>query len=299
MEKPVKFIDLQDRKFGRLTALFPLDEKAANGETLWFCECECGGTKAVKSSHLRGGNTQSCGCIRNKKIAGQKFGKLTAIKSFRRPDDNRMVWTCQCKCGNTIDVVTADLLNGSVKSCGCLGSIKTKHRKVKSYNKKCISDFVGKRFNSFVVLKPTKKRYYEDVVWKCKCDCGKTFEAPTSNIMNGRIKSCGCRLQESNNTFGIRVKKTNRYIFNKIGIGYTLKGEKFYFDKEDFSKIKDYCWRTDQYKQFISYNPKTWPERKSVIACWRVILDEYNMTKKVTYKNGNKWDLRKNNLEVI
>lgn len=291
--------NLTNQRFGWLTALFQLDEKASNGERLWLCQCDCGGTKAVKGSHLISDNVRSCGCLRNKKIAGKRFGKLTAIKSYRRGDDNRMMWKCQCDCGRTIDVVTSQLLNGTVISCGCTGSKKVKNRKVKDYNEKCISDFVGKRFNSYVVLKPTKKRYFEDVVWKCKCDCGKIFEAPTSNIMNGRIKSCGCRLQESNNTFGTRVKKYNKYIFNKIGIGYTLKGEKFYFDKEDYDKIKEYCWRTNKYGAIISHNPKTWPERKSVIAIWRVILDEYDMTKSVNYKNGNKKDFRKQNIEVI
>ena len=38
-------------------------------------------------------------------------------------------------------------------------------------------------------------------------------------------------------------KKYNIYdLSGEYGIGYTRKGEKFYFDLEDYDKIKDYCW---------------------------------------------------------
>lgn len=291
------FSDLTDQKFGRLTAKYVLDEKASNGERLWFCECECGGTKIVKSSHLRYGNCQSCGCIRNKKIAGQKFNKLTAIKSRKR-DDGRVVWLCKCDCGNKIEVLTADLLNGLYVSCGCTGSRRKKHRVIKNYNENIISDFSGKRFNEFVVLGPTKKRYFEDVVWRCKCDCGKIFYEPTSFILNNKIKTCGHLHKEHNEKFGTTRKIMNKYIFNQIGIGYTVKGEKFYFDKEDFDKIKNYCWRFNEYGTLIAHDPEAWPKKKRVIACWRVIFNEKGMTKKIKYKK-DKWDLRKKNLEVV
>ena len=299
MNKEKYFIDLQDMKFGRLTALFPVEEKAKNGETQWMCQCECGGTKVVKGSHLRGGNTQSCGCIRNKKIEGQKFNKLTAIKSRRR-DDGRVVWLCKCDCGNEIEVLTADLLNGLYVSCGCTGSRRTKFRTVESFNTKAISDFVGKRFNEFVILAPTHKRYFEDVLWKCRCDCGKIFFAPTAFILNGKIKSCGHLHEAFNKNFGKDIRrKSNRYVFNKIGIGFTIKGEKFYFDKEDYDKIKNYCWRFNEYGTLIAHDPEAWPEKKSVISAWRVIFNEKDKSKKIVYKNKNKWDLRKRNLEVI
>ena len=291
------FNDLTDQKFGKLTALFPLDIKAPNGETLWQCVCECGGTKIVKSSHLTCGNTQSCGCIRNKKIKGQRFGRLVAISSRRRKRDNRVVWKCQCDCGRTTEIVTANLLNGLVSSCGCTGSIKSKFMIATGNKTRDTLDLAGKQLDYYTVLYDSGRRYFDYVIWTCKCNCGKIFYAPTVNITNGRIKSCGCLLEHNRNIFGDKVMKQNKYFFNKIGIGYTFKGEKFYFDKEDIEKIKNYCWRYNKYGSLIA----TWKElypKKRVIPAWRVILNNYDMTRHITYKNGNKWDLRKDNLEV-
>ena len=43
------------------------------------------------------------------------------------------------------------------------------------------------------------------------------------------------------------IKKYNRYdLTGEFGIGYTYKNEPFYFDLEDYNKIKYYCWRTDK-----------------------------------------------------
>ena len=43
-----------------------------------------------------------------------------------------------------------------------------------------------------------------------------------------------------------RFKKYNIYdLTGEYGIGYTSKGEEFYFDLEDYDKIKDYCWYID------------------------------------------------------
>lgn len=290
------FKDLTNQKFGRLTALFPLDIKAPNGELLWQCKCECGGSKIVKSSHLTCGNTQSCGCIRRKNIKGKRFGRLVAISSRIR-EDNRIVWLCQCDCGRTIETVTANLLNGNIKSCGCTGSIKSSFITATGTKTRDTLRLEGKTFGNFKVLSDSGKRAYDYVLWTCKCNCGKIFKATTYNITSGKIKSCGCLLEQSKYSFGNRRKKHNKYYFNKIGIGYTFKGEKFYFDKEDFNKIKDLCWRYNVDGTLITTNLAVYPKKRTITA-WRIILSNYDMTRHITYKNGNRWDLRKDNLII-
>ena len=40
-----------------------------------------------------------------------------------------------------------------------------------------------------------------------------------------------------------KFKKYNTYdLSGEYGIGYTSKGEEFWFDLNDYNKIKDYCW---------------------------------------------------------
>ena len=52
-------------------------------------------------------------------------------------------------------------------------------------------DLTGKRFGKLVALKEIS-RGKRGVRWSCKCDCGKMCAPTRSDIVGGRIKSCGC-----------------------------------------------------------------------------------------------------------
>lgn len=58
----MKFEDLTDQKFGRLTVLRRNTEKRI---TRWLCKCDCGSQTVVHACHLKRGATLSCGCFRN------------------------------------------------------------------------------------------------------------------------------------------------------------------------------------------------------------------------------------------
>lgn len=51
-----------------MTALF-YDGISASGGAIWHCRCDCGREFNTYACHLKRGVTQSCGCIRNEKIA--------------------------------------------------------------------------------------------------------------------------------------------------------------------------------------------------------------------------------------
>ena len=51
-------------------------------------------------------------------ITGQQFGRLTAIRSFKK--NNQLLWVCRCSCGNEIFYPAGRLRWGDIKSCGCL-----------------------------------------------------------------------------------------------------------------------------------------------------------------------------------
>lgn len=55
-------------------------------------------------------------------IAGEKFGRLTAIERVRIPINGEMRtrWRCVCDCGKEIYTTAYLLLHGRTKSCGCL-----------------------------------------------------------------------------------------------------------------------------------------------------------------------------------
>jgi|ERR1700675_3792925 len=58
-------------------------------------------------------------------LVGQKFGRLTVLRSFGRDRYGRMEWKCLCSCGNTTINKSNDLLTGNTKSCGC-GEIESR-----------------------------------------------------------------------------------------------------------------------------------------------------------------------------
>ena len=78
-------------------------------------------------------------------------------------------------------------------------------------------NLVGQKFDQLEVIEKTNKRgTYGDVVWLCKCDCGKTCERTTGVLKNKRSKkhSCGCYNTET-------IKKhqyINKKPFNKFVI---------------------------------------------------------------------------------
>lgn len=54
-------------------------------------------------------------------ITGQRFGKLTAIRSTGlNPGIHGTLWECKCECGGSALATVSDLRRGKRKSCGCL-----------------------------------------------------------------------------------------------------------------------------------------------------------------------------------
>lgn len=67
-------------------------------------------------------------------------------------------------------------------------------------------DLAGQRFGRLIALCDTGKRRAGKPLWKCRCDCGKTVEVASGNLVSGNSKSCGCasveKLMERNVTHG-------------------------------------------------------------------------------------------------
>lgn len=113
------------QKYGKLTVIAKTDQRASN-HVIWKCRCDCGNIAYVTGTRLIIGSTTSCGCARahtnRMDLAGQRFGRLVAIKPTDNHLGNSVIWHCQCDCGKTANVAAINLRTGSTKSCGCLSS---------------------------------------------------------------------------------------------------------------------------------------------------------------------------------
>lgn len=55
-------MDLTGQRFGRLVVLYK-SKSDKPSYPRWICICDCGEQKNVRQAHLRGGSTNSCGCL--------------------------------------------------------------------------------------------------------------------------------------------------------------------------------------------------------------------------------------------
>lgn len=67
------YIDLTGNKFNSLLVLGK-GSRSNDNRIRWRCRCDCGNETLVPTSHLKNGNTKSCGCLR-KRIASNMFLK--------------------------------------------------------------------------------------------------------------------------------------------------------------------------------------------------------------------------------
>lgn len=66
--------NIKGQVFGRLTALYPTDQRSSKGSVLWHCKCSCGRELEVSYNDLMYSNVKSCGC--------QKKEHDQALKEF-------------------------------------------------------------------------------------------------------------------------------------------------------------------------------------------------------------------------
>lgn len=123
-------------------------------------------------------------CVKNHMdLTGKRYGRLIVMGNMRS-EDGRLMWQCQCDCGN-ICTKTAGVLNaGLVSSCGCI----QKNNGVKP----------GEKYGRLTALEPTEKRSCRAIVWKCRCECGNVMEIRSTLLKNGQATNCGC-VKRANN----------------------------------------------------------------------------------------------------
>ena len=233
-------------------------------------------------------------------LTGQKIGRLTVLKQISKPPDKKqdgIYWLCQCECGNF-----CNRFHGDIK--------KAQRKKQDCKCKECYTEnLVGQKFNRLTVLKradnyisPTGQ---VQSAWECLCDCQlklpenerKTHPVRGFALRSGYIKSCGC----------IQNYKNEYDLSGEYGIGYTTNFDQygrneFYFDKEDYEKIKDYCWHFNKEDGYLYANDGTFTEGYTTVKIHRIILDltqeDIDLVGDHIHGKETRNDNRKSNLRI-
>lgn len=123
-------INLEGKKFGRLTVIKDSGKRDSSGNIMWECRCECGNTACVKGKSLTSGISKSCGCLQREiasetmkknfdDLTGRKFGELTVLgldNSYVRKNRDYK-WICKCSCGEIVSVFGNNLRKGNSTRC--------------------------------------------------------------------------------------------------------------------------------------------------------------------------------------
>lgn len=146
------------------------------------------------------------------------------------------------------------------------------------------------KLTTLYVVGRTKNR---NKIWRCQCECGNLIDVSTGSLTSGNTKSCGCLHKESLRKYGKEHRLLNKYnLDGEYGIGYTSKGEEFYFDLEDYDLIRYYTWRLNESGYVVSM-----PYRKTIRM--HMIIMHSDGTFDVDHRNHITYDNRKSNLRII
>lgn len=148
---------------------------------------------------------------------GQIFGKLKVI-SFARYElkqnsgGRKLIWNCECECGNEKEVENSNLISGNVKSCGCLlrEVIKIVHKK--NIKKGIAFEYVWKEY-----VKSAEERQLEFTLTKDQF----------RDITQQNCYYCGIQPHTVKDRNGSHIFKASSYIYNGIdridnSRGYTI-----------------------------------------------------------------------------
>lgn len=136
-------------------------------------------------------------------------------------------------------------------------------------------------------------------MWLCECQCeNRTQKAIDAySLKSKNSQSCGCLAVELTKTRNSR-QNTFDLIDDAYYIGHTQSGKDFYFDKEDYDLVKQYCWDIDNstgYAKTIDKINKTGKLylHRLVMGCTKgdgIIIDHIDR---------NRTDCRKKNLRFV
>lgn len=150
-------------------------------------------------------------------------------------------------------------------------------------------DLSGMRFGRLTVLSKYDVFGNGETRWLCRCDCGKETIVMRGNLKRGITRSCGCyKVQRISET----QKKYNKYdLSGEYGIGYTTNTtSEFFFDLDDFEKIKPYTWVENDQGYIATTASLSVRQHRLIFGC-----EDDEM---IDHINRNKKDNRKSNLRL-
>lgn len=117
-------------------------------------------------------------------LNGKTFGRLTVIREHEgRNPNGRVKWDCLCSCGKRTVVHGPLLIQGRVRSCGCLR---------RDIMRKNAIDITGMSYNMLTAVRRIGSTKEGKAIWLFSCSCGGAIETTAHKVVGRHTKSCGC-----------------------------------------------------------------------------------------------------------
>ena len=143
-------------------------------------------------------------------------------------------------------------------------------------------------------------------VYKCQCDCGNIRFIDKHNFQKRPSYTCkdtqNCKYAQEH--YSKIRRRGNKYdLSGEYGIGYTnVDNKEFYFDLEDYDKIKDYTWYLDD-SGYVRTNIFDFEQnRRSHMFMHNLIMNLQNDNSQIADHIGGVAttnDNRKSNLRIV
>lgn len=156
---------------------------------------------------------------------------------------------------------------------------------------------IGDIFNNLQVVDlyekafdyPSRTRHEKMAVVKClKCGSEELIETKLKQLLKGHTGMCKHCRDNAGRRKG-NPQNHNKYVFTQnFVIGYTNKGEEFYFDLEDYDLIKKYTWRINAqgYVQTQQNKKKILMHRLIMNPSEEEVIDHKNRLRNYNLKNN-------------
>ena len=162
-----------------------------------------------------------------------------------------------------------------------------------------LQDLKGMIFGEWTVIERDvdKSKEKKSSYWFCKCSCGEIKSVRSADLKKGKSLSCGhSKYDVIADKVSESRKGENTYdMSGEYGIGYTMLGYSFLFDKDDYDLIKDYYWYVNTKGYVVSSKSRN--NKGGLLMMHRLIMGK-PQGYMIDHINRNRNDNRRCNLRL-
>lgn len=126
-------------------------------------------------------------------------------------------------------------------------------------------DITNMKFGYLTAIEPTNQKCRGEIIWKCKCECGKEILLPAPRLLSGNTLSCGCLKKE--------VLKRNKKYYDGTSLVQSM--DEKVKSKNAKSGYTGVVLKRNKWQAYITYKGKRYS-----LGCYFELQDAIDARKK-------------------